>query len=173
MLLAERTHEERAMSDLIVIGFDTEEEGLAALRTLRSLEKEAGLGLEDTAVISKDPDGKVHVKNEMASGTETGAVVGAVLGPMLAFMFPVVGIVGGAIVGGLVGRMVRPGIDGAFVKEVTDQIQPGTAAIFALVKSGSADSIAAGLRQYKGRIIQTTLTDEFEEALRDALKSHR
>jgi len=159
------------MSDLIVIGFDTEEEGLAALRTLRSLEKEAGPGLEHTAVISKDPDGKTHVKGEMASGTESGAVVGAILGPMLAFMFPVVGLVGGAIVGELVGRSVRPGVDAAFVKEVTQQTKPGTAALFALVKSGSADSIAAGLRQYHGRVIQTTLPDEFEEALRDALRT--
>ena len=159
------------MSDLIVIGFDREDDGLAALRALRTLEKEAGLRLEDTAVISKDPDGSVSVKNEMATGTEQGIVAGAVLGPILAFMFPVVGIVGGAIAGGLIGRAAKPGIDGAFVREVTDELRPGSAALFVLVKSGSADTLTAALRPYRGRVIQTTLDDELEVALRAALRT--
>jgi uncharacterized membrane protein len=159
------------MSDLIVVGFDREDDGLAALRSLRSLEKHADLRLEDTAVITKDPDGTVKVINEMASGTEQGIVVGGILGPILAFMFPVVGLVGGAIVGGLVGRSVKPGIDGAFVKEVTEQLKPGSAALFALVRSGTADSIAAAFRPYRGRVIQTSLPEDFEEALRDALRT--
>ena len=160
------------MSDLIVVGFDHEDDGLAALRSLRSLEKSAGLHLEDTAVVTKDPDGTVQVKGEMASGTEEGAVVGAMLGGLLTVVFPVVGLVGGAVVGGLVGRAAKPGIDGAFVKEVEDQLKPGTAALFALVKSGGADSIAAAFRQFQGHVIQTTLDPAYEDALRDALRTH-
>jgi hypothetical protein len=62
-------------------------------------------------------DGKIHVKNEMGSGTESGALVGAILGSLLWVVFPVGAIVGGAIAGGLIGRAVKPGIDGGFVKE--------------------------------------------------------
>ena len=43
------------------------------------------------------------------------------------------------------------------MKEVTEHLQPGTAALFALVKSGGADSIAAAFRQFEGRVIQTSL----------------
>ena len=160
------------MSDIIVIGFDREEDGLAALRSLRSLEKSARLHLEDTALVAKAPDGTVRVRNEAASGTEEGAVVGAMLGGLLTIVFPVVGLVGGAAIGGLIGRAAKPGIDGAFVKEATEHLQPGTAALFALVKSGGADSIAAAFRQYEGRLIQTSLDTEYEEALRDALRKH-
>ncbi len=56
------------------------------------------------------------------------------------------------------------------MKEVTDQLQPGTSALFALVRSGGADSIAAAFRQYEGRVIQTSLDPEYEDALREALK---
>jgi uncharacterized membrane protein len=160
------------MSDIIVVGFDHEEDGLAALRSLRSLEKGSGLHLEDTAVISKDPDGTLHVKNEMASGTEEGAVVGAMLGGVLVVLFPVAGILGGAAVGGLVGRSWKHGIDGGFVKEVGEQLQPGTAALFAQVKSGSADAIEAAFRPFSGRVIQTSLPPEFEDGLREALRTH-
>jgi uncharacterized membrane protein len=159
------------MSDLIVVAFDREDDGLAALRNLRTLEKEAGLHLEDTAVVTKDPDGSVNVKNEMASGTEEGIVVGSMLGALVTFMFPVVGLVGGAIAGGLIGRAAKPGIDGAFVKEVTEQLRPGSAALFALVRSGSSDAIAAAFRPYRGRVIQTSLDPEYESALREALRT--
>lgn len=160
------------MSDIIVVGFDREEDGLAALRSLRSLEKTARLHLEDTALVTKDPDGAVRVKNEAASGTEEGAVVGAMLGGLLTVVFPVVGLVGGAVIGGLIGRSAKPGIDGAFVKEVTERLQPGSAALFALVKSGGADSIAAAFRQFEGTVIQTSLDPEYEDALRTALRAH-
>jgi uncharacterized membrane protein len=87
------------MSDLIAITFDGADDAAAALHSVRSLEHEGRFKLEDTAVVTKDAEGKVHVKNEMSSGTETGAVVGAVLGGLLFVVFPVA-IVGGAIVGG-------------------------------------------------------------------------
>ena len=96
------------MSDLIAITFDGADDAAAALHSVRSLEHEGRFKLEDTAVVTKDAEGKVHVKNEMSSGTETGAVVGAVLGGLLFVVFPVA-IVGGAIVGGLIGRAVAPG----------------------------------------------------------------
>ncbi len=100
------------MSQIIVVGFASEEDGLAALRSLRSLEQHGGLQLEDTAVVTKDADGSIHVKNEVASGTETGAVVGAMLGGLLTVVFPVAAIIGGGAIGGLIGRAWRPGIDG-------------------------------------------------------------
>lgn len=158
------------MSDLIVVGFDREEDGLAALRSLRSLEHGSELHIEDTAVVTKDPDGTVQVKNEAGSGTEGGAVVGAVIGGLVTFMFPPVGMAAGAAVGGLIGRAAKPGIDGGFVKEVSEQLQPGTAALFALVTYGTAAQISAVFRPYEGRVIQTSLDPELEQSIRDALR---
>ncbi len=108
------------MSDFVAITFATEDAATAALASIRSLEKEGQIGLEDTAVVTKDADGKVHVKNEMASGTETGALAGALIGSLLFVVFPVGAIVGGAVVGGLIGRAAKPGIDNSFVKQVEE-----------------------------------------------------
>ena len=101
-----------------------------------SIEHAGKVGLEDTAVVRKDADGKVTFHNEASSGTETGAAVGAVLGGLLFVVFPVGAIVGGAIAGGLVGRAAAPGIDGAFVKEVGEDLPPGGSALFLQVKDG-------------------------------------
>jgi uncharacterized membrane protein len=157
------------MSELIAITFDGADDAMAALGSIRLLEGEGRIGLEDTAVVTKDAEGKVHVKNEIASGTETGAVVGAVLGSLLFVVFPVA-IVGGAIVGGLIGRSAAPGIDGAFVKQVEADLPAGGSALFLLMKSGEPGLLIAAMRQYEGRVVQTSLDEEQEEALRESLK---
>jgi uncharacterized membrane protein len=158
------------MSELVAITFDQEEDAFAALRSIRALEAEGRLGLEDTAVVSKAADGSVKVKNEMSSGTETGAVVGAVLGTLLITVFPVAAIVGGALAGGLVGRSVAPGIDDDFVKEVEAGLAPGRSALFLLLKRNDAELLIGSMRQYSGTLVQTSLDDEAEAALRDALR---
>jgi uncharacterized membrane protein len=158
------------MSDLVAITFDREEDAFAALRSVRLLEAEDRIGLEDTAVVTKTADGSVHVKNELSSGTETGAVVGAVLGSLLFTVFPLAAIVGGAVVGGLVGRSVAPGVDSTFVKEVEANMAPGRSALFLLIKQGQAGLLIGAMRQYSGTIAQTSLDDEQEAALSDALK---
>ncbi len=157
------------MSELIAITFDGADDATAALGSIRLLESEGRIGLEDTAVVTKDAEGKIHVKNEMASGTETGAVVGAVLGSLLFVVFPVA-IIGGAIVGGLIGRSAAPGIDGAFVKQVEADLPAGGSALFLLTKSGEPGLLIAAMRKYEGRVVQTSLDEEQEEALRESLK---
>jgi uncharacterized membrane protein len=158
------------MSDLLAITFDTADQGEAALKSIRALEHEGKVRLEDTAVITKDASGVVAIHNEASSGTETGAVVGAVLGGILFVVFPVAGLIGGAVAGGLIGRSVAPGIDGKFEKEVADDLPAGGSALFLLIRDGDIGLIVASMRQYRGRVRQTSLDDEQEQALADALK---
>ena len=109
------------MSQIVVIGFDAEGDAFAALKTLRSIEKEGGIKFEDTAVVSHRADGKMEVKNEASSATEVGAVVGGALGGLVFFMFPVAGIALGAAAGAGVGAMLGTGVDGKFRDEVKAQ----------------------------------------------------
>ena len=158
------------MSELVAVTFDDAEQGPAALKSIRALEHDQGIRLEDSAVIIKDPDGKVKVHNEASSGTETGAVVGGILGGVLFVLFPVFGIVAGAVAGGLIGRAAKPGIDGKFVKEVSDDLPPGGSALFVLTRDADPGMLIAALRQYHGRIRQTSLDEEAEKALEASLR---
>ena len=67
------------MAEFLAITFDTDQ-AEEALKSVRALQSDGQIGLEDTAVVRKDADGKVTIHNEASTGTETGAVVGAVLG---------------------------------------------------------------------------------------------
>jgi uncharacterized membrane protein len=158
------------VSTLVAITFPGADTAAQALGSIRSLEHAGGIKLEDTAVVTKDASGKIQVKNEASSGTETGAAVGAVLGSLLFVVFPIAGLVGGAIAGGLIGRSVAPGIDGKFVKEVEDQLPAGGSALFVLTQGMDPGHLIAAMRPYEGTVLQTSLDDDEEQALRDALK---
>ena len=131
------------MSTLVAVTFAGEADARAALGSIRALEKDGQVGIEDTAVVTKDADGKVQVKNEASSG---------------------------AVIGGLVGRAAAPGVDGNFVKEVEASLPAGGSALFLLVKSGQPGLLIASMRQYEGTVVQTSLDEEEEAALREALK---
>jgi uncharacterized membrane protein len=158
------------VSTLVAITFPGADTAAQALGTVRSLEHAGGIKLEDTAVVTKDADGKIHVKSEASTGTETGAAVGAVLGSLLFIVFPIAGIVGGAVAGGLIGRSIAPGIDGKFVKEVEGQLPAGGSALFVLTQGMDPGHLVAAMRPYEGTVLQTSLDEEEEQALRNALK---
>ena len=153
------------MSDFLAITFDGPDEAEAALRSIRAIEHEGRIQLEDTAVVRKDADGKVTIYNEMASGTEAGIGIGAVLGGLVFAVFPIAGIVGGALAGGLVGRTAAPGIDDKFVKEVANDLPAGGSALFLQIRGGDTELLVGALGQYHGRVRQTSLPDEIEQAL--------
>ncbi len=158
------------MNDLIVIAFDHFADARTALRRLRELERLGHIRFEDTALVERDPDGTAHVENEVSGTTEKSVVVGAVLGALLGFALPVVGIVLGAAAGALVSRALDTGVSPGFVDEVKTTLRPGRSALFLVVKQSDADATMAALRDFRGNVIQTTLSSEAEEALRNALE---
>ena len=159
------------MSHLVVVSFDNAEEAGRVRETLRSAEKADYLSLDDSAVIVKDEEGKVHLKNEMDRGVQIGAIGGGLLGLLLAsIFFPVAGLLVGALAGGLIGKSVDLGIDQKFVKEVADDLEPNTSAIFFVVREANPDVAVAALKPYKGTVRQTSFPPEAEEELRRILK---
>ena len=158
------------MAEFLAVTFDGTDDGEAALHSVRVLEKEGRIKLEDTAVVRKDAEGKVTFHNEMASGTETGIAVGALLGGLLFAVFPVGAIVAGAAAGGLIGRAAAPGIDDKFVKEVGADLPPGGSALFLQIRGGDTGLLVGALGQYHGRVRQTSLPDEVEQALDESLR---
>ena len=156
------------MSDLIVLVFDDEKAAFDALAGLRRIEKEGAVQFDDTAVVSKDHNGKLHKKNEVSTATEVGAVAGGFLGLLLMGLFPIVGIAIGVLGGAGVGALLGDGVDRKFVKEVGDSLEPGNSAIFLLVRHANAAMIDI-FKPYTGKIYQTTLSEDLESRLTRAL----
>jgi uncharacterized membrane protein len=157
------------MSSLIVITFDNPDEAHQLRLQLRDLEKQDAVQMEDAAVIMKDEHGKIHVVNETDKTVVKGAFVGGALGLLVMFLFPVAGIALGAIGGALVAGALDKGVDKNFVKEVSEQLQPNSSALFILINEANVNATLATLRQHTGKVYQTNLSPELEESLHAAL----
>jgi uncharacterized membrane protein len=154
----------------MVIAFDHFDDARNAMKALRDLERGGRIRFEDTAIVERDPDGTVHVKNEVSGTTETAALVGAVIGSLVTFAFPPLGLAVGAALGAVVGTSLDTGVSGDFIDDVKTTLRPGRSALFLVVKQAEADAVMAALRPYHGDVIQTNLDSEAEEALRDAIR---
>ena len=74
----------------------------------------------------------------------------------------------GAATGAAAGAMSDYGVDDKFMKELGDNLEPGAGALILLVRKVSADKVIPQIK-IPGTIIQTSLDNETEEQLGDAL----
>ena len=159
------------MPNIIVITFDNEEEAGKVREAVRQEEHQGLISLDDSAVVVRDKEGKVHVKNQLDRGVKIGAVAGGLLGLLIAgLFFPVAGLLVGALGGMGVGALADLGVQKSFVKEVSEAIQPGTSALFLIVRHANATAALAALKPFKGEIYHTSLDPEDEENLRRVLE---
>ena len=163
------------MSFLTVVVFEDEEQASEVRESLKSIQKQGLLDLDDSAIIVKDEDGQVHVKNEVDRGIKVGIAGGGLIGLFVGFMFggPLGSLLLGGIGGAIVGKVAAMGIDKKFVNEVKEKMEPGTSALFLLVRDANANAAIAALRPYEGTVYYTTLDPEAEEELRHVLKTRK
>jgi uncharacterized membrane protein len=157
------------VSELVVVAFDNET-GAAEMRdALVELQKQGLVTLDDAAVVVRRPDGKVKVKqavNLVGSGALGGAFWGMLIG--LLFWMPWLGMAVGALSGALGGALSDYGLDDGFVKEVAATIRPGHSALFLLIREATPDRLVDALKQFNGKIMQTSLSKNEEARLKEA-----
>lgn len=157
------------MSDLIVIGFQDEFKADEVLIELRKLEREYLVDLEDAAIVVRNKEGKVKIKQTqelVTSGALSGGFWGLLIG--LIFLHPMLAIFGAAV-GAISGALTDIGIDDNFIREIGDTIEPGTSAIFVLVKKSTPDKVLDELSKFEGKVLRTSLSKEDEANLQAAL----
>jgi uncharacterized membrane protein len=160
--------------DLVVIVFDNMEDAEKVVDSLKSEQKHGGINLEDTAYVVKDEKDHVTVKNAMDKTVKQAAVGGGLLGLFFSFLFfgplgPIGYSLIGAVAGGAIGHLVKAGVSKSFIEDVTNELKPGTSAVFFVIRSADAATTLAVLRQYKGKVLQTTLDSETENSLKRAV----
>ncbi|WP_254663347.1 DUF1269 domain-containing protein [Haladaptatus sp. W1] len=115
------------------------------------------------------PDGKVKVKQAQSlvgAGALGGAFWGMLIG--LIFLAPILGAAVGALSGAIGGKYEDVGVDDEFIKEVGETVKPGQSALFLLVTQVQEGRIVEKLSEFDPTVLQTNLSPEDEEKLRDA-----
>jgi uncharacterized membrane protein len=145
------------------------EEAEVALEALEELGREKTLRLADAAIVVRTDEGRVelHQKHELAIGE--GAVGGGVAGVLagVAFGIPIVGPIAGLAIGVGLGA-IDTGINDDRMRRLGADLEPGQAALCALVGEADWPAVRARMAPLAGELLVAELTLEAEEALREA-----
>jgi uncharacterized membrane protein len=161
------------MSDLIAIAYDDQYKAEEVRLTLAKLEREHLIELEDAAVVIKDKEGKVKLKqavNLTATGAASGGFWGLLIGTL--FFVPLFGAAVGAATGALGGALSDIGVDDDFMRELGETLQAGTSALFILVRKVTPDKVLDEVSKYGGKILRTSLSKDDEAQLQEVLDRH-
>ena len=162
------------MSTIIVIKFDNPDEAGQVRESLKKIEHGGYLSLDDSAVVVCDEKGKFHVHDEFDRGVKVGAIGGGLLGLLLSVVFtPLGGLILGAAAGALVGASLDLGVSKKFIKDVEETMNPGSSAIFFVIKEGDPTMAMAVLKPYNGEVYHTSLDPDDEEHLKKILSKRQ
>jgi uncharacterized membrane protein len=156
------------MSDLIAIAYPDVATAREVVSNLGEAQKAHLIELDDLVIVERRDDGKVklHQPSLAGAGAAGGALWGGLIG--LIFFMPLFGMAIGAASGAAAGALSDAGVDDKFMKSLGENLQPGGAAVIALVRQANTERILSEIK-IPGEVIQTSLSSDSEEALRDAL----
>jgi len=126
------THSERKvlMDKVVAVVFNEEKQAYEGLRAFRDLHADGSITLYSDAVVAKDANGKLSVREggEVPEGTFfgllTGSLIGILGGPL--------GVAVGASTGTMIGAtfdLARAGISDDFLQEMSEYLLPGKTAV--------------------------------------------
>ena len=122
------------------------------------------------AAIVRNEEGKYRtITNQhlVGAGATWGMFWGLLFG--ILFFVPVFGLAWGAGLGAIMGKISKSSIDKGFQDQVREQVKPGTSALFLIIEQMTTDKALAGLSQFGGTILKTSLSEEDEKELQEAL----
>jgi uncharacterized membrane protein len=156
------------MSNLVAIGYDDLDTAKQVVANIAKAQTAHEIELDDLVIVERQGDGKVklHQPSMAGAGAAGGALWGGLIG--LIFLMPLFGMAIGAASGAAAGALTDAGVDDNFMKQLGQELEPGHAAVIALVRRVTMDKLLDGI-QIPGHVIQTSLDNEAEERLSEAL----
>lgn len=158
---------------LVAVDFDEPLMAQELLLAFARLAKRDSVDIEDAAIVFKDDDGKIRLRQTRdvmpsqgaASGGWVGALVGIIGGPL--------GILAGgalgAAAGGLFAKLRDVGIDDDHMKQMGEQLDRGSAALFVLLNEYDVTAVAMELRRFEGELFYSSADEAISQRFRDEL----
>jgi len=154
--------------ELIVAAFGDEHGAENTLKTWEGEKKERSFGIYDSAVIRRDADNVLHIRETAKGGAGKNAAVGALIGGAIGLLFPpgvlAPGLIGSTVTG-LADRLKENGFSDEGIKELGATIKPGTSAIIAVVDQRSADDLERWLEIYSTKVVRQLITADMAAQL--------
>ena len=130
--------------------------------------KDAGIKLEDHAVVTNNGDGNFEFREGKDAGGGKGFVYGAVLTAAAGALLGPVGwgaVAAGGVAGGLVAKLHDANIPSEKLEDVGRALKVGEGAAIAVTQEGHQDQVAGILEGAGGTVEAVGVTDELKTAL--------
>ncbi len=161
--------------NVISVSFDPDNNAYAALTALKELDSQGQLRLAAAAVVVRDDDGEIVIKDRVGSVEFEGAAGGGLMGLLL-------GIIGGppgVLLGGTYGLMVGSLVDLSDVEEsesvlsqISTSVSPRRTALLAEVTEQSAEVVDTAMARLGGTVLRRSV-DDVEAEIAAAEKAQR
>jgi uncharacterized membrane protein len=149
---------------VVVARFNDYESAKGAVRQV----KNAGIKLEDQAVVTNNGDGNFQFKEGKDAGGGKGFVYGAVLTGAVGLMLGPVGwgaLAAGGVAGGLVSKIHDANIPNNRLEDVGRDLKVGEGAAIAVTKEGDQDQVSSIFETAGGNVEAVGITDDLKQSL--------
>jgi uncharacterized membrane protein len=157
----------KIMDKILVVVFESESKAYEGSLALQELQNEGSIDLYAKAVIVRDANGKVEVKQQGDSGP-VGTAVGLLTGTLIGMFAGPVGLVIGAgagTYGGLLYDLAHLGVGEDYLGEVGKSLLPGKAAVAAEVWEDWTLPIDTRMEALGGVVFRRTRRDVLDEQI--------
>lgn len=159
------------MNKMIIAVFNTEEKAYEGLASIKELHNNDDLTVYATAVIDKNENGEVKIK-QLSDKGPIGTTVGAVCGALIGLVAGPAGVVVGAsagMFGGLYFDVDNANVNATFLEEVSEALSEGKTAVVADVSEHWVTPVDAKLEKLDAivyrRIRSEVAEDQFNREL--------
>jgi uncharacterized membrane protein len=164
------------MSKLVVVTFPDEAKAYEGLHQLRALHAEGSVSLYAAALVRREPDGALTVKEREDQGP-LGTALGLLLGTIVGVLGGPVGMAAGALAGGILGTtrdLVQLGVSDEFLDETARDLTAGKYAVIAEVAEEWTAPIDVRMEALGGKVTREWREDFVDDLLeRPAAARHK
>lgn len=152
---------------VIVAAFQNEKGAEDALQKLKEAEKEQVIDIDNTAVLRRDEDGKLHVTEARDMSGGKGAAIGGVAGAVAGLLAgPLVLAAGaGALIGGLAAKLRDSGFRDDRLKQLGEALTPGTSALVAVIEHTWVRDVEKLLADYGADVTTESIKADIAQQL--------
>ncbi len=143
--------------NVVVVSFDEDSKAYEALTSLKELDSQRQLELRAAAVVVRDDDGKVIIKDEVGESYGVGTATGGIIGLLI-------GIIGGplgVLIGGATGLMAGSlfDLDEEFdtrsaLSQISHSVKVGHTALVAEVSEPSPEVLDSDMARLSGKVLR-------------------
>ena len=161
--------------NVIVVNFSDDHNAYEALTALKELDSQQQVNLAEAAVVIRNEDGQVEVKDDVEDRPYAGTAGGGVVGLLI-------GIIGGPLgilIGGATGLLVGSLFDisdadhtESALSDVSKSVRVGRAALLAEVSEQATEVVDVAMQNLGGEVLRRS-TDDVEAEIAAAEKAQR